>query len=155
FALLSIVAALTGLYVNLRQVYAPAVALTALLALLAHPLVLNCTFEGRMYAPWLAATVWLAFFLNQSGKAPADPWLEILLVCTALLTISMHTLGLLGVVLIATAHALFAPSQPEWLAMAPAGIASVLWIPCFKRQNDANPVTWVARASVRNVVGLF
>ena len=155
FALLSIVAALTGLYVNLRQVYAPAVALTVLLALLAHPLVLRCAFEARMYGPWLAASVWFAFFLNQSGNSPGEPWLQILLACTALVTTSMHTLGLLGVVLMSAAHVLFAPWQPSWIAVAPAGIASVLWMPYLKRQNDANPVTWVAGARADNVVSSF
>ena len=158
FALLSIVTALTGLYVNLRQVYRPEVVLTTLLALLAHPLVLSQAFEARMYAPWLAATVWFAFFLTQSGQSPSEPFLQILLAGTALLTSGLHTLGPLAVVLIVTAQSIFAPWSPSWitLALASSGlVAFVLWLPCLKRQNDANPVTWISRATAQSVARLF
>ncbi len=158
FALLSMVTALTGLYVNLRQVYRPEVVLTTLLALLAHPLVLSQAFEGRMYAPWLAATVWFAFFLTQSGQSPSGPCLQILLSGTALLASGLHTLGPLAVVLIVTAQFVFGPWAPSWitLALASSGLVGfVLWLPCLRRQNNANPGTWISRTSAQSVVRLF
>jgi hypothetical protein len=111
-----------------------------------------------MYAPWLAATVWFAFFLTQSGQSPSEPCLQILLAATSLLASGLHTLGPLAVVLIVTAQLVFAPWSLSWitLALASSGLlAFVLWLPCLKRQNDANPVTWINRTSRQSVVSLF
>jgi len=111
-----------------------------------------------MYAPWLAATVWFAFFLTKSGQSPSEPGLQILLAATSLLASGLHTMGPLAVVLIITAQFVFAPWNSSWitLALASSGlVAFVIWLPCLKRQNDANPVTWISRSSAQSVGRLF
>src|SRR5262245_37982373 len=55
FAVLCLLAALTGLYANLRLAYSPLVAITVVLAIWPHRLILRFAFEARMYGAWLAA----------------------------------------------------------------------------------------------------
>src|SRR5262249_2170405 len=66
FALLSVIGALLGLYVGLRTVYGSLVALTPVLAIWGHGLVVHHAFEARFYGPLLAGAVWFAYFLNRA-----------------------------------------------------------------------------------------
>jgi len=158
FSLLAALIALVGLYVNLRQVYGPLIALAAVLAVWTHPLLQRCAFEGRMYAPWLAAVVWFSYLLSRSWGSPADPWVHILLACTAVLTCMLHTLGPLSLVLVLGAHLVFNDFQPwsgdalMWASVGP--ILFVGWIPTLWKQNFANPVTWVSPATKHNLANL-
>ncbi len=158
FSVFAAIIALIGLYVNLRQVYGPLIALAAVLAVWSHPLLQRCAFEGRMYTPWLAAVVWFSYLLSRSWSSPADLSVHILLACTAVLTCMLHTLGPLSLGLVLGAHLVFNDFQP-WsghaLMWASVGlILFVGWIPVLWKQNVANPVTWVSPASRRNVASL-
>jgi hypothetical protein len=155
FSLLSVLAALVGLYLNLRQVYLPLSALAAVLAVSSHPLLVECAFDARMYGPWFAAVVWFAYLLSRTWNTSAALWLWVLLGCSSVLTCALHTLGALSVALVLSAHLLFHLSgRWDWLAIgwASLGLFAFLgWIPILWKQNDANPVTWVKLPTKRRI----
>jgi hypothetical protein len=155
FSLLSALIALVGVYLSLRQVYGALIAMAAVLAVWTHQLFQACAFEGRMYAPWVAAVVWFSYLLSHSSSVPADSWLYVLMSCAAVLTCMLHTLGPLSLVLVIGAHLVFNGFQPgdgEALMWASAGlILFVGWTPVLWKQSVANPVTWVPPATRRNV----
>jgi hypothetical protein len=159
FALLSVLVALSGLYVNLRQNYSSLVALTAVLAIWSHPLIVQHAFEARMYGPWLAAIAWFSYFLARAGDASLDLWSQVLLASTALLTCTMHTLGLLAFGLIVSFYLLFHPAS-MWsqsaLALASLGpLAFIAWSPFLWKQNAAYTTTWVSPPTKPRVVSFM
>jgi hypothetical protein len=159
FSFLSVMAALVGLYVHLRQVYEPLVAFAAVLAVWGHPLVLRYAFEARMYGPWLAAVVWFSYALGRSWEQAVDPWFWALLASTSLLASAMHTLGTLALALVLLPH-LFAHDLSQWswyrLGLAGFGPLAVLaWAPIVWRQNHAYATTWADAPTKRAVYGYF
>jgi hypothetical protein len=145
FALFSVLAALTGLYVSLRQAYPPPVAFTAVLAVWTHPLILWYAFEARMYGPWLAAVVWFSYFLARSWTSSIDCSLMILLACTSYLVCTMHTMGIVAFGLVLSFHLLFHQfSTWSWSALLIASLgplATLAWSPFLSKQNQVCPVT--------------
>src|SRR5262245_29081289 len=77
FALLATIAALIGLYAAVRLAAPPVVAIAVLLAIWQHPLVVRFAFEGRMYALWLASSVWFASALARTWTSPIDVRLQV------------------------------------------------------------------------------
>jgi hypothetical protein len=155
FSLISMLAALVALYLNLRQVYLPLTALAGVLAVWSHPLLLRCAFGARMYAPWFAAVVWFAYLLGRSWNAATHVWLRILLACSSFLTCTLHTLGALSLGLVLSAHLLFHHSaQWDWLTLGWASFGPVAllgWLPLLWKQNFANPVTWLKAPTKHSV----
>src|SRR5262249_59139566 len=103
FSCLSILAALAGFYANVRLVYSPLIALTVVLAIWQHRLILRYAFEARMYGLWLAAVVWFSYALTRVWTVPDELWSQTLLASSSVLTCAVHTLGLLVVVIIVSA----------------------------------------------------
>lgn len=149
FSLLSVLIALVGLYLNLRQVYAPLVAFTAILAVWGHPVVLRYAFEARMYGPWLASLVWFSYALGRSWNQATDSWPWVLLACTSVLTCTMHTLGTLSLAIVMLSHFFSHYSSLSLrypLVLASLGpLAFLAWTPLSWRQNNAYPTTWMEK----------
>jgi hypothetical protein len=156
FAGLCLLAALTGLYANVRLVYSPLVAITVVLTTWQHPLVLRFAFEARMYGAWLAATVWFSYALACVGASPAEPWLLVLLGGTGLVTCATHTLGPLVIGLVVGGYLLcnYSATVP-WLMLSAAGlgpIAFLAWTPFLRMQDTAHPVSWINPPTARTIV---
>src|SRR5215472_12728626 len=123
FALLATIAALIGLYATVRLAAPPVVAIAVLLAIWQHPLVLRLAFEGRMYALWLASSVWFASALARTWTSPIDLRLQVLLISTGLLTCASHTLGPLVLGLSAGAMLVArGPGEVPWRVLVSAGV---------------------------------
>lgn len=93
FALLAMLLALVGIYVVLRDLFAPLPALAGVLAVWCHPLIVRHAFEARFYAPWLAGAVWYAFVLSRALRSPRLGWL----VAVAALSVFVCTIHYFGI----------------------------------------------------------
>lgn len=100
FSLLSVLAALVGIYLLLRQSFSPLVTVAAVLAVWCHPLILRQAFEARFYAPWFAAIAWFAYFLARARDAGPRRCRDIGLAACALLVCTIHYLGVISLALV-------------------------------------------------------
>jgi uncharacterized membrane protein len=149
FGCLSMLAALAGFYANARLVYSPLVALTVVMAMCQHRLILRYAFEARMYGLWLAGVVWFSYGVTRVWTTPNDLWSKILLVCTSVLTCAVHTLGPLVVVIVLVAYLVVNHSLPlSWPALGLAclgPVAFLAWMPLLGKQDALHPFTWLRR----------
>ncbi|MBC8106220.1 MAG: glycosyltransferase family 39 protein [Anaerolineae bacterium] len=102
FALLSMLAAMTGLYAICRRVFARGPSAVAVLAVWAHPMIIEQAFEARFYAPWLALTVWFCYLqmrADDDAIEPASRW--IVRYVLGVLATSIHYFGVITMVMIA------------------------------------------------------
>jgi hypothetical protein len=111
FSLASVMAALVGLYVGLRQDFGVLASAAAVLAIWAHPLVLDKAFDGRFYGPWLALVVWFAYLFRQALRGRANAVTYTLLGATAVLLCTIHYFGVVTLGLVACTG---------WILMRPA-----------------------------------
>jgi hypothetical protein len=158
FALLALFVALLGLYVSLRQAYAPLVAFTAILALWGHGLVVKHAFEARFYGPWLAATVWFAFVLARARLAERRLGPHLALALCSLLVCTIHYFGIISLTLVTGFELLFhrRPGKARWptvLAVAAGPVALLACLPLLLGQRAAISVpTWIQRPTLSTVV---
>jgi hypothetical protein len=157
YSLLSVLAALVGVYALLRQVFAPLTALAGVLAVWAHPLVTFHAFEARYYSTWLAAAVWFAFFLGRArGRLRFGTALGLAL--TSLLLCMVHYFGVLSWGLTIAGELAFRRRAPGLrrpaLALAGLGPAALgAFIPLLLSQRAAYSVsTWVDDTTLQRVV---
>ena len=100
FALLSMFLALVGIYLILREVFAPWPALAGVLAVWCHPLIQRHAFEARFYGPWLAALVWYTYVLARALRSPRPlGWLAAV-AATSVLVCTIHYFGVITLVLV-------------------------------------------------------
>lgn len=157
FALLSVLAALLGLYVNVRQAYSPRVAFMSALMVWTHPLVLMHAFEARYYGPWLAALVWFCYFLNRCRRPAAGFVPHALLAVSAVLVCGMHYFGIITLGLATAADLLARRSAgafrwPLLTALAFGPLTLLACVPLLLKQRAAYTVpTWVSPASPEQV----
>jgi hypothetical protein len=157
FALLSVVVALLGLYVLLRQSFRPLVALATVLAVACHPLVCAHAFDGRYYGPWLACTVWFAYLLNRAisarGRLPS-----VLLAASAALLCTIHYFGVFTLGLITAVTLLFhrPPGRARWrplLAVSCGPAALLASLPFYLGQRAGlTEATWIEPADLAGTV---
>jgi hypothetical protein len=158
FSLLAAWLALVGVYVLVRRAFTPFPAFLAVLATLAHPLVIEYALEARGYILWLASAVWYAYFLHDALTARKRVVSGTLLGITAVLLCTVHWFGILSLGLI-TAAELLLSGQPlrTWLrALLPVAlgpIALLACLPLLMRQRAAFTVpTWIPTPTVGLVV---
>jgi hypothetical protein len=160
FALLAMIVALLGLYVVLRTVYAPLIALTAVLAVWGHGLVVHHAFEARFYGPWLAGAVWFAYFLNRSRAPAARRPLILLLAVSSLFLCTIHYFGIVTFGLITSFELFFhRPARPTpwsaWLAAAVGPLALAACLPLVLSQRTGFTVpTWVRMPTLASIAQL-
>ena len=152
FAFLSIIVGLLGIYAALRRAFSPAVALTTVLAVWAHPLVLYHAFEARFYAPWFAAAVWFAFLLARVGDGPRKSWDNALLGVVAVVLCTIHYFGVATMLLIVASELLRRGwAGRSWTLLAPSIVgflAVAACVPLLKAQRATLTVdTWVPAPS--------
>jgi hypothetical protein len=147
FALLSILAALVGIYVSLRQAFSPSASLLATLLVWCHPLVLSHAFEARCYGPWLAGTVWFAYFLARARDGTGGPLNTYLVAASSVFVCTIHYFGIITVALVTGFELwLHRGRGTRWagLAAVTAGpVSLLLCVPLVLAQRSAITVpTW-------------
>ena len=158
FALLSTMVALVGIYATLRQAYSVLIAFTAVLAIWCHPLVVHHAFEGRYYAPWLAATAWYTYLVS---RCPVSRWrtlTDVLLAASAVLLCTIHYFGIFSFVLVTGFEFLFHhPLRSfRWTslaAMALGPLALLASTPFYLGQQAGLTVpTWIEPPDLEGVI---
>ena len=143
-ALLAALAALLGIYLDLRRVYPPPIAFVAVLAVWAHPLFQLYAFEARMYGAWLAALAWFSYSLGLSWADSGATLALSLLAFTSVFLCMVHSFGIISFIIIFGCHTLsngVGPDRYLPAAIASLGVLTFLaWSPFFWRQNWAYPV---------------
>src|SRR5262249_8144528 len=158
FALLAVVVALIGLYVLLRMAFAPLAAFAGVLAVWGHGLVIHHAFEARFYGPWLAATVWFAYFLARCRVSAHRLRTDSLLAVSSLLLCTIHYFGIITLTLIVGFELCFHRSPGKfrasgWLAVMAGPVALLACVPLLLNQRAAFTVpTWVAAPTLSSVV---
>jgi hypothetical protein len=148
FALLSVLAALLGIYVILRQAFSPFASLAATFLVWCHPLVLSHAFDARFYGPWLAATVWFAYFLARSRAARKCGLNTFLLAVSSVLVCTIHYFGIITLVLVTLFELWFHRRPGERLrgmaAVAAGPVAFLGCVPLLLAQRSSLTVpTWL------------
>jgi hypothetical protein len=160
FALLSVIGALLGLYVVLRTAYAPLVALTPVLAIWGHGLVVHHAFEARFYGPMLAGAIWFAYFLNRSRAPGARRPILVLLAVSSLFLCTIHYFGIISFGLVAAFELLFhrpvdRTPKAAWLAASLGPLALAACLPLLVSQRAAFTVpTWVRSPTLSTIAEL-
>jgi hypothetical protein len=160
FALLSVLVALVGVYVTLRQVYSSLIAFTSVLALWCHPLILYHAFEARTYGPWLAAVVWFCYLLSRARGPSRGPWLYVLLALTAVLVCTIHFFGIFALGLITCFELLFHRPRgtASWAGLPAAGLGLLAVLACtpillaHRASFSAPSSTWIDRPELDGVI---
>jgi hypothetical protein len=146
-SLATLLAGMVGLYLSLREVSSPLVAVAATVAVWSHPLTLRLAFEARMYGAWLAALPWFAFFLVHAWTSPFSPGLLVGVAVCSLLVCALHTLGCLSLLLLVGGFLLAHLADPwPWTVAAAASLGPVAfcaWLPILRGQNEAYPLIWL------------
>src|SRR3954468_8577045 len=103
-------AALLGIYVLLRDVFAPVESAVGMLTVWATPMMVYQTFQARFYVPWFAALIAFALALRWM-RSRASTSTAIAVAITSILTCTLHILGLPAVGLIVLAE-IFTDRRP-------------------------------------------
>jgi hypothetical protein len=148
FALLSVLAALLGIYVILRQAFSPFASLVAVFLVWCHPLVLSHAFDARFYGPWLAATVWFAYFLARARSADWGRLNTVLLAASSVLVCTIHYFGIITLAIIICFELWFHRRPGErhrgMLAAAAGPISLLACVPLLLAQRSSFTVpTWL------------
>jgi hypothetical protein len=157
FALLAALAALVGTYAVLRMTFPPLVALAAVLALWAHPLMQRYAFEARAYGPWLAAAVWFAYWLGLALRPGQSRLVLLPLAGTAVVLCTLHYFGIITLACVFVADLAWARSSgarrlPVVAAVAAGPAALLACVPLLLGQRAALTVpTWVKTAEAVDV----
>jgi len=148
FAFGFVLAAVLGIYVSLRDSFAPLPCLAACLAVWSHPQIMTQVFEARGYGAWLAGAVWYAYLLRLA-RGRRGLWPKVGLAVLALFVCTVHYFGILSLVLV-TAFELLAhrpDGDSRFLDILPAGLGPIglaACLPLLLGQRAAFTVpTWV------------
>ncbi|MDH3716526.1 MAG: glycosyltransferase family 39 protein, partial [Planctomycetota bacterium] len=150
--------ALAGTYVLLRSICSPYAAMAAVLALWCHPLIIEYAFEARPYGLWLAASVWLAVFINQVQRQPAQWYSHVMLAVTAAVLCTVHYFGIVALLCVVCGHIVFrkVPWHKGWWrlsALLAGPLALAACSPFLLEQRSALTVpTWVPPPSAAYLV---
>lgn len=159
FSSLCALAALVGMYWLLRQAGSSiAVAfLVPMLVWTASPLLPEQAFDGRFYAPWLAACVWLCIGMNSVDRSPRSSPAIILASVCSILVCTIHYFGIITLALIALFHLMARRrTSLQWLRhtliLTPGPIALACCLPLYLQQRSVmGGLTWVPEASLSSV----
>jgi uncharacterized membrane protein len=99
-AMLWMLAGMTGLYAICRRFFARGASAVAVLAVWAHPVIIDQAFEARYYAPWLALTAWFCYLQMLAGDDEPKSRRVVRYVLGILAT-SIHYFGVIAMVMIA------------------------------------------------------
>jgi len=148
-ALGSVVAALSGLYLLLRRAVSPLVAVTTVMAIWAHPLILINAFDARFYGPFLAASVWFCYALERRHAAATATRTAAGLAVASLVLCAIHVFGILvWLTAVPTAVLVYRRWTIWWPALAGPAAFPVLWVLFLQPQRDVVTIpTWEAAFS--------
>ncbi len=160
-ALGSVLAALVGIYLLVRQAVDRPAAVVAVIAVWAHPLVVFQAFEARFYGPWLAAAVWLAYCLTRCSREESRPFWRIAAAACSVAVCLIHYFGIISLVLVAAAHLAFnwrsTRDTLRTLAALSAGPGALLaCVPLYFGQRASLTVpTWMPDPTWRSTLGFL
>ncbi len=149
-ALAFAVTAILGIYVSLRDSFAPLPCVAGCLAVWCHPVLLTQAFEARFYGALLAGVVWYAYALRRTRDC-RTVWPNLFVAALALFVCTVHYFGIIAFVLI-TAFELLARRPSGRFrgifasSLGPLGLAACL--PLLMSQRTAyTTATWVPAAT--------
>jgi Dolichyl-phosphate-mannose-protein mannosyltransferase len=135
------VLALLGIYLALRVRFSPETSLTAVLAVWAHPLVLQQTFAARYYIPLLCAAVWYAYLLGRTHQRPRSRPTILFAAFAGILVCTLHYFGVVCLALIFGAELLRRRERTArlalWLTAVPGVLALGACVPLIVAQRHA------------------
>jgi hypothetical protein len=148
FALLSVLIALLGIYLSVRQAFRPSAAFAATLMVWCHPLVITHAFEARSYGPWLAANVWFAFFLARSRTADKNGLISFLLAASSVFACTLHYFGIITLCIVILFEQWFHRKPGErWRGMAATAAGPVALLGCVPlllvQRSSLSVPTWL------------
>ena len=157
----SVLAALLGVYLLVRQAVDRAAAIVAVIAVWAHPLVVFQAFEARFYAPWLAAAVWLAYSLARCSREETGPFWRIAVAACSVAVCLIHYFGVISLVLVMTAHLAFNWRSTRHtlrllVALSAGPLALLACIPLYVGQRASLTVpTWMPEPTWQSTLGFL
>jgi len=153
-AFASVVLALVGVYVLLRDSVRPLPALAAVFIIWAHPLSLIHAFDARFHGPFLAAAVWFSFAVTRRLAAPHKRWTAIGLALASLALCSIHVFGVVVWTIVLVVVALAYRGWRRYLpALAGPPVVPILWFVALAPQRKTFTVTtWEAPFSWSRVL---
>ena len=157
----SVLAALLGVYLLVRQAVDRPAAVIAVIAVWSHPLVVFQAFEARFYAPWLAAAVWLAYALVGYSRRETGPFWRIAVAACSVAVCLIHYFGVISLVLVTTAHLAFnwrsTRHTLRLLAALSAGpLALLACVPLYLGQRASLSVpTWMPDPTWQSTLGFL
>jgi hypothetical protein len=157
----SVLAALLGTYLLVRQAVDRAAAIVAVIAVWSHPLVVFQAFEARFYAPWLAAAVWLAYSLARYSRQETGPSWRIAVAACSVAVCLIHYFGVISLVLVTAAHLAFnwRSTRDTLRLLAPLAVgpaALLACIPLYVGQRASLSVpTWMPEPTWQSTLGFL
>lgn len=157
-ALAFTLSALCFVYATLRRRFDASSSVAGLLVVVAHPLLTEHAFEGRMYAPWLACAAGYAWSLGVDADRMPSRRRDVAQAVSAVLLCTVHWFGVLSMGLAAVAAMYTLPRtwryRARFLAPSLAGVAAVLiCAPLIVAQRrSAAGILWVPDVNVAQVM---
>jgi hypothetical protein len=150
----SVIAALSLVYLLLRDELGTVPAASGALALWAQPVIVSVAFGARFYGPWLAGAAGLLLVLRRAVKGPWSWGAALVLAALSAFVCTIHYFGVLSWAAGVAAALVLAradlPNVARRLLPALAGpLALAACIPLYLGQRAALPgPTWVPKASL-------
>lgn len=159
-SLLSVLSALCVVYVVLRRRFNPDASIAGVLAVGSNRVVIEHSFEGRFYGPWLLCCAFFAWSLSQNQASTTSRSRKALVAIAAILLCTVHWYGVitLGVMTAAVVASHGRRWRDGLRAVAPAAACVPVLLaitPIALGQKGAFTVAnWIADFEVRQILGL-
>jgi uncharacterized membrane protein len=146
----SVLLGMVGAYAICRRYFGRTASAIAMLALWAHPMVIDQAFQARFYGPWLALTIWFCYLqLGADGETRAHRVARWII---AILAATMHYFGAISVGLIMLTdllvHRRFKRIIPGIAALAAILLCAVL---VFQQRRGLSVPTWIEPLSASQI----
>ena len=150
-AVIWMLAGMTGLYAICRRFFAPGPSAVAVLALWAHPLIIDQAFEGRYYAPWLALTVWFCY-LQMIADHDEPAGRRVARYVLGIIATSIHYFGVIAMIMIGSADLLVHRRIKRIVPILIGLLAVAACVPfLFGQRAGLSIPTWIDPVSVSEI----
>lgn len=145
-ALIWMLLGMTGLYAICRRFFARGPSIVAVLAVWAHPLIIDHAFETRFYSPWVALTAWFCYLQLRADDDEPTPR-RVARYLLAIFATSIHYFGVISMGLMAVTD-LLVHRRIKRVIPAMLGFAVVAcFLPLIHGQRAGLSIpTWIERA---------
>ncbi|HVT89702.1 MAG TPA: glycosyltransferase family 39 protein [Tepidisphaeraceae bacterium] len=151
FAMLWMLFGMTGLYAICRRFFTRGPCIVAVLAVWAHPLIIDQGFEARFYAPWLALTVWFCYLQMLATDDEPKPRLIARYVLGILAT-AIHYFGAIAMFMIAAADFLIHRKIKRIIPSLLGMLAIIACLPLMRGQRaNLSIPTWIEPSTASDI----